>query len=494
MTSTGALRNMANMANPWFRIFPPEEIAEDPEFIGESGVKNMPDRGAPAIAYFMLMFTVNLMKKIVLETNRYARSFIKTNMQRINRCRHSRVHQWIKTGPLTINEFKGFLAAIYNMGLNKRPTLQCYWKKGKQEYKWFRKMFPRNRFQLILKFLHVVDNRKVSGRNDPTYDPSAKFKPILDSLNMRSKYLYTPERNLSIDESLVGTRARSVMTQYIPSKSHKFGIKLWMLVESISGYLIHSTVYRGRRFDPVPDGELQSSMVVKSLLNVSCLFDKGYHVFCDSFFSSLSLASELLLNRTFMTGTLRSNRPMPQRIKTQNYVRMNIQNKRKPVRLVSTFCKARVSPRGKPTAIESYSKNMGGVDRNDMFTAFYNDERKTVKMWKKIMFNLFQRFMINAYILYKKNSNNPRPLSRLQFIHEVVESLSMEHMRDRFPGQLENRKKELRRLANGKVKDCVVCSYRSNGRRKRSRLQCGRCLRGVHSLCFNRHLVLCDEQ
>ncbi|CAG2222234.1 unnamed protein product [Mytilus edulis] len=29
-------------------------------------------------------------------------------------------------------------------------------------------------------------------------------------------------------------------------------------------------------------------------------------------------------------------------------------------------------------------------------------------------------------------------------------------MRDRFPGQLENRKKELRRLANGKVKDCVV--------------------------------------
>ncbi|CAG2225521.1 unnamed protein product [Mytilus edulis] len=170
------------------------------------------------------------------------------------------------------------------------------------------------------------------------------------------------------------------------------------------------------------------------------------------------------------------------------------QNKRKPVRLVSTFCKAGVSPRGKPTAIESYSKNMGGVDRNDMFTAFYNDERKTVKMWKKIMFNLFQRFMINAYILYKKNSNNPRPLSRLQFIHEVVESLSMEHMRDRFPGQLENRKKKLRRLANGKVKDCVVCSYRSNGRRKRSRLQCGRCLRGVHSLCFNRHLVLCDEQ
>ena len=49
--------------------FPPEEIqsAEDPEFTVESGVKNM-----PAIAYFMLMFTTYLMKKIhvVLETNK----------------------------------------------------------------------------------------------------------------------------------------------------------------------------------------------------------------------------------------------------------------------------------------------------------------------------------------------------------------------------------------------------------------------------------------
>ncbi|VDI74583.1 Hypothetical predicted protein [Mytilus galloprovincialis] len=48
--------------------FPLEEIAEEP-FIGENGVKNTPDIRAPAIAYFMVMFTTNLMKKIVLVTN-----------------------------------------------------------------------------------------------------------------------------------------------------------------------------------------------------------------------------------------------------------------------------------------------------------------------------------------------------------------------------------------------------------------------------------------
>jgi hypothetical protein len=56
-----------------------------------------------------------------------------------------------------------------------------------------------------------------------------------------------------------GTKARSVMTQYIPTKSHKFGIKLWVLVEAVSGYIIHFFPYRGRRYEPVPNGEMQGT-------------------------------------------------------------------------------------------------------------------------------------------------------------------------------------------------------------------------------------------
>lgn len=63
-----------------------------------------------------------------------------------------------------------FLSVVFNMGLVRNPTLAEYWStRGSHSMPWFRKMFPRNRFQLILKFFHVVDNRKIPKRNSPQY-------------------------------------------------------------------------------------------------------------------------------------------------------------------------------------------------------------------------------------------------------------------------------------------------------------------------------------
>ena len=84
--------------------------------------------------------------------------------------RNSRVHQWIRYGGLKVKELKGFIAAVINMGLIRKPSIEDYWSTDNtQQTSWFRKMFSRNRFQLILKFLHVVDNSRVPGRNNPSY-------------------------------------------------------------------------------------------------------------------------------------------------------------------------------------------------------------------------------------------------------------------------------------------------------------------------------------
>jgi hypothetical protein len=40
---------------------------------------------------------------------------------------------------------------------------------------------------------------------------------------------------------------------------HKFGIKLWVLDGAVSGYIIYFFPYRGRRYDPVPNGEMQGT-------------------------------------------------------------------------------------------------------------------------------------------------------------------------------------------------------------------------------------------
>lgn len=68
--------------------------------------------------------------------------------------------------PGTIAEMMGFLAVIFYMVLIRKPTLTEYWSTRKsQTTPWFKTMFPRNRFQLILKFFHTVDNKKVPKRN-----------------------------------------------------------------------------------------------------------------------------------------------------------------------------------------------------------------------------------------------------------------------------------------------------------------------------------------
>lgn len=273
------------------------------------------------------------------------------------------------------------------------------------------------------------------------FSPDGKIRPLVDHFNRVAGYFYTPDKNVCVDESLVGTRGRTAMLQYIPSKAAKFGVKFWVLAESASGYVHNIKCYLGKKFSPVTQLQ-QGTDVVLDLMRRSNLLNKGYHIICDSFFCSLDLAKRLLNLNTYITGTLRANRQMPLTIKNANidvnetvYVRQgNIlataykgRNGRKPVRMLSTYAHA-ASLNGKPAIIELYNKNMGGVDGADQLIHFYNDNRKSIKVWKKLAINLIHRMCNNAYILYKKNTCHMPIKSRLRFVQDVVEGLATEHL------------------------------------------------------------------
>lgn len=100
---------------------------------------------------------------VYLVNERYARQFMRNRLPTLQ----SRIRKW---KPVTLAEMIGFLAVIFNMGLIRKPTLAEYWStRNSQTTPWFKTMFPRNRFQLILKFFHIVDNKKVPKRNSPHY-------------------------------------------------------------------------------------------------------------------------------------------------------------------------------------------------------------------------------------------------------------------------------------------------------------------------------------
>ena len=126
----------------------------------------------------------------------------------------------------------------------------------------------------------------------------------------------------------------------------------------------------------------------------------------------------------------------------------------KMVRVLSTYHSAKEGV-SKPEIVEHYQKYMGGVDTNDMMTSFYGDDRKTLKMWKKVFFNFCQRIVLNAFILYKKHTADSKPMTRLQFTESVIESLTANH---RAPHGLDDRHhllRSLQRLPIGKRKDCT---------------------------------------
>ena len=106
------------------------------------------------------------------------------------------------------------MAVIINMGLIQLPEIEAYWSTSwTGDIPFFRRVFPRNRFEQIFWMLHV-------SRDDPT-NPQKKInkvKEILDLLLPRFQKCLSPGRNLSVDETMVGFRGRFGAKQYMPAK------------------------------------------------------------------------------------------------------------------------------------------------------------------------------------------------------------------------------------------------------------------------------------
>jgi hypothetical protein len=65
-----------------------------------------------------------------------------------------------------------------------------------------------------------------------------KVRLLIDHLAAVFPKYYRPGRNVSIDEMMIGTRCRISFLQYIPKKRTRFGIKVWVLAEAKTGYVL----------------------------------------------------------------------------------------------------------------------------------------------------------------------------------------------------------------------------------------------------------------
>ena len=402
--------------------------------------------------------------------------------------------------------------------IGKKKELCDYWTTESQETPYFGKVMPFWEYNLINRMFHLCDNTQDIPRGQPGYDPWFKVRPILDRLNLVSRRHYTPSRNISIDESLIGMKNRVVYIQYLPQKRHaRFGIKKFEVCDS-NGYLLHLIMYAGKDLDiQYDDG--QAVGVVKLLMSKAELLNKGFHLFTDNFYTKPVLAEYLFEKKTLLTGTVRRNsKGLPNEIKTLNVPVGETRHFRKdkmlvvafrdkktqklPIIVLSTSHSAKMvtkTVRGKektkPAAVADYNQYMGGVDISDRIIYHYASERATHRYWKKIFFNFLDIALMNSYILYT-TSTGQKTMDRRKFVISIVESLCLNNLLARGPQQraapmqqpaLPHPQAATHRLfllPGRKEMNCYVCSR--PGDRKRARHWCPRCGVGCHERCEQR--------
>lgn len=471
---------------------------------------------------------------MVTETNRYANQFVEAHQEQLRSMPRSIVHQWIKQGYTHREEMRAFLGVVINMGLNKKSNVKDYWDASheSQYHPWFGDHFNRDRFLLMLKFLHFADN---SGLPEPDHPDRKLYKiaPLVELLNSIFQKNYIPSKDIAIDESMVGYRGKvpKKTRAFMPNKRHaRFGIKLWCLADSANGYLHTFEVFKGARTAEEARTERHgpTHSLVMRLMQKAGLLGLGHHLTLDNYFSSPQLFLDLYRKKTTCTGTVRVNRKgLPRMAIAAPLLNQEVRERRKGPLLcvvyqdVSRKCVLLSTEAAagsglttnrrtgqlvrKPSVVLLYNRTMGGVDLADQQLFKYATERRTMKWTTKVAFSLLGRVLVNAYLAYKANSPSAKRISRHLFLVLATEHLASHYA----PAPRVRRRRtraeiaasatapilppahpspwafdaghELVRTQAGKRRACV---HAEHTQRVRTRWQCSGCNLGMCPPCF----------
>ena len=476
-----------------------------PQVVGDGLAEKKP------IDFFHKMFPDVLYENIAKETNRYASEVIESKVLGPK----SRFLKWTETNAQEIQAFLGLRIA---MGLCTKPTIEDYWSET-----WltntpnFAQVMTRNRYKLLSSFLHFANNSARLERNDPEFDALFKVRPVLKEVLPAWQDSYIPGRNLSIDESMVSFRGKIFFRQYIQSKHHRFGMKVFVLACSSTSYTYKWDVYTGGMYQY----DRQVGQVYSVVNKLSENIPEGHILFLDSFYTSPKLCKDLYDHGLGVCGTVGQHRKdMPEALKDRTVklkegdmpifrykspVLARLFYDRKAIRLLSTVHSQEVFtkeitvsqaqkgkyPSGKrivhkPMMVQDYNRYMGGVDRADQMCSYHPFPHKCIKWYIRLFNHVVELALINARICY--NLTHAKKLSSESFRKTIADEMVRPYVETRIPKQAEVQvPTEMRgvpaRLLGkhfmaqfGKSKpDCIVCSDRKAKKRKQTFYYCKSC-------------------
>ena len=413
----------------WFRE---DNVPRRHGFCGTPGVKEELGLTSESTPKDILDCLVppELWEKVVRETNRY-------HHQHPPNPSSSHMKDWQDT---TVEELQQYVGLRTLMGVQPRPTYRHYWSTNPLvNAPVFNETMSRDRYDQLTSNLHFTDNEDPAAAEDRLW----KLRPVIDMLGRTFKQTFIPERKIAIDESLWAYRGRHHAVQFNPSKRARFGMKVYKLCSSdgrAAGYTSAFKVYMGQDRSHIP----ASMKAVMDLMQEAGLFDKGYQLYLDNWYSSPTLFHYLQSRKTEAVGTVRLNRKfMPKDLTVRVKGDVDVRTSRagmmalawmdkKQVNMLSTVHRGdemvdlppnrHGEVRRKPGCVVDYNNGMKGVDLSDQVAQSYPCARKTNKWYIKIWYNLLDMAIVNAHAIYKYLGGSMTQLDfRLQLISQLLQ-------------------------------------------------------------------------
>ncbi|KAJ8879616.1 hypothetical protein PR048_020224 [Dryococelus australis] len=160
------------------------------------------------------------------------------------------------------------------------------------------------RFEFLTNSLSFDDRE--SRREHRKNDRLAAIQEIFDHVATTSHKLYVPTKYCTVDEQLLGFHGYCVFKMFIPSKTEKYKIKILLMCDAKTFYMLNAQVYTGKDLTPkgIPIAQCNSAEMSELIhgTNRNCAFD--------NWLTSVPLAKKLLCEHSVtMLGTMKSNKP-----------------------------------------------------------------------------------------------------------------------------------------------------------------------------------------
>ncbi|KAK7166547.1 hypothetical protein R3I93_006338 [Phoxinus phoxinus] len=412
----------------------------------EPGPQILKNRCSSPLQFFHLLFPKTTLQTIVGHTNDYGAK---------RQQRKGKVWENIY-----LSDLKSYIALVIYMSMFKCSSLTGYWSVSQHFSLSFpAKVMSYQKFMSISKALHLSDSREDEKnrvrKGTAAFERLGKIQPLYQVIREGCKTFFHPFQNITIDERMVTSQARTGLKRCMKNESPNIGYKLFALTDCTSGYTWDFFIYEGKSCSSQSEGLSYES--VMALVDENML-GSGYKLFVDKFYTSPTLFSDLLCKKVWACGPVWANRAgFPKT--TVNRLSRNaprgtmrwIRNDEllfvewkdsQEVQMCSTFHKAyeddtvqrKVKGNAQPTRVQvpipaavlDYKKNMEAVDPSNCITGHYRALHKP-KKWYQCVFNHFLDITVeNAFIMQElmAERKNKRPMTRKAFLEVLILELA----------------------------------------------------------------------